>query len=757
MLGRSFSHYRIVSYVGAGATGEVYKAEDTRLQRFVAIKVMMPDLAADAASKRRFIQEARAASALDHQNICTVHDIGETEEGRLFIVMSFYEGETLLARIRRGSVPIDEVIRITLQISAGLARAHDYGIVHRDIKPANLLVTQFGEVRILDFGLAKLREDDTLDSNPLIRHGTVRYMSPEQASGGPVDHRSDIWSLGVVIYEMLAGRRPFDSDSNSGVVRGILYDEPRSVGEVRPETPTTLRTIVERALSKSREARIQSCHDIVRVLGREGRMLDTRDVEPAAPPPPQRSIMVMPFVSLGGDSESEYFGHGLADEITTRLSRVSALRVMARTAGERARASGRQFREVARDLGVEYVVDGAVRRQGSSLRVSANLVEARGGSLLWSDQFSGTLEDIFAIQENLSRQIVEALRLRLDAAPTYSEVQLADIEAYTYYLKAKQEFVRYAPGGLERALNYIEAARAKAGENVLLLTAAGQIYWQLVNSGSTSDRRFLDKARACAERVLQLDPESAHGYRLLGMVSLSDGDIRSTIARLETALSKEPNDTDTLSLLGPCYGYVGRPQLGVPCLKLLLDLDPVTPMYQALPGYLSLMAGSFDEALEPFATSYALDPGNPIVHLSYGQALGLNGQTHEAIGVFDELQRMHPNTFMARIGQLYKCALRGQSDEWARWITADVEAIADWDLYHSWNLAECFALLGDTDRGLKWLARAAARGMLNYPLRNKLDPFIQRRRSDSRFTGIMREVHRAWEDMSGDVTGSRTV
>jgi serine/threonine protein kinase len=757
MVGRTFSHYKILAQVGAGASGDVYKAEDTRLKRFVAIKVMVPSLAADAATKRRFIQEARAASALDHQNICTVHDIGETDDGRLFIVMTFYDGDTLFTLIRRELLPVEEVINITLQISAGLARAHEFGIVHRDIKPANILLTRFGEVRIVDFGLAKLRGDDTSDSHPFVRQGTVRYMSPEQAAGGPIDHRSDIWSLGVVIYEMLAGRRPFEAETNSAVLRGVLYDEPRSVTELRPETPTILTNIVERALTKSPDARIQSCHDIVRVLARGGRVTGPREVDPPAKPAiPRHSILVMPFVSLGGDAESEYFGQGLADEITTHLSRVGGLRVMARSAGERARASGRQFREVAREIGVEYVVDGAVRRSASSLRVSANLVDASSGALLWSEQFAGTLEDIFAIQETLSRQIVEALRVRLEQGSAHTDLHLQDIEAYTYYLKAKQEFVRYAPGGLERALNYIEAARARVGEHVLLLTAAGQIYWQLVNSGSTGDRRNLDKARACAERILELDPDSAHGHRLLGMVSLSEGDIRGTIALLERANARAPNDTDTLSLLGPCYGYVGRPQLGMPLVNRLLELDPVTPMYQALPGYLALMAGSFEQALEPFATSLGLDPGNPLVHLSYGQTLGLNGQTAEAVDAFDELQRMFPDSFMASIGQLYKCALLSRPDEASRWVTPDVEAVAEWDLYHSWNLAEGYSLLGDVDRGLKWVARAAARGMLNYPLLSKLDPFLQRLRSDSRFGQIMREVRRTWEDMSGGLTSSPT-
>jgi non-specific serine/threonine protein kinase len=750
MLGHSIAHYTVQSFIGAGSMGEVYKALDTKLQRPVAIKFMAPELMRDSSGTRRFLQEARAASALDHTNICTIHDTGESDQGQLYLVMSYYDGETLAAKIARGRLPIDQVITIGRQIAAGLARAHQYGIVHRDVKPANLIVNRFGEVKILDFGLAKLRGHTTVTDRGAVI-GTVPYMSPEQASGAPVDQRTDIWSLGVILYEMLTGRRPFDRETTGATIASILFDDPQPLSSIRSDIPGNVIDVCERALQKAAERRIPSCHDVLRLLGANGKMVLVGDEPPLPPELPKRSVLVLPFVSMDADRKSDHFGHGLADEITTTLARIPALRVIARSAAERVHASGRSHREVARELSIEYIVEGAVRRQGNALRVSANLTEARSGSLLWAEQFRGVLKDIFVIQEQISERIAEALSVRLSSdAHHRSRPRIDDITSYDYYLRAKREFLRYERTGLERALKFIEAARAGAGDNVLLLAAAGQIFWQLVNSGSTPDRSYLHKAHDCAEKLMQLDKLGAHGPRLMGMVRLLEGKILETVSLLELARTRDSNDTDTLSLLGPCYGYVGRPQAGLEVVHRLLDLDPLTPMYQGIPGYVYLMGGTFEKALAPFERSYDMDQGNPMIALSYGQCLALNERTQPAIEIFDALQRAVPDSFMARIGQLYKFALVGDSAAAARSVSPDVETIADWDLYHSWNLAQGFALLGDADRAFHWLERSITRGMLNYPLLSALDPFLESIRQTPRFQSLMADVRVQWESATDE-------
>ena len=612
------------------------------------------------------------------------------------------------------------------------------------MKPANLFITRFGEIKILDFGLAKLRgETASTEAGSIL--GTVPYMSPEQASGAPVDHRTDVWSLGVVLFEMIAGFRPFGSDATPKTVAAILYDEPpwdRLSG-----APPAVVELLQHALQKAPEARLSSCDVMRRVLGGQpGAAVAARASQRPAHARP-RCIIVTPFVSLDDDLESTHFGHGLADEITTALSRIPALRVMARSASEHLPPPGPQRRAVLQELGIEYLVEGAVRRHERLLRVSANLIDAHTGSLVWAEQFSGVLEDIFAVQERFSIEIANALRLHLRVPGKPAGATIEDIESYDCYLRAKHEFVRYDPEGLKRALDFIEATRRRNGENVLLLAAAGQIYWQLVNSGSTPDRGYLDQARECAEHILRVDDAAPHGPRLMGMVRLLEGNIRETIRLLELAASRDATDTDTLALLGACYGYVGQPQAGLPIVERLIQLDPLTPMYQCMPGYVWLMAGSFDKAIKPFAHSYRLDPGNPIVALSYGQCLALDEQVVEALAIFDDLNRRSPGGFMARLGQIYACALRKQTAEAVAWITPELESIASWDLFHSWNLAQCHSLLGNRDRGLDWLERSVSRGMLNYPLLVSLDPFLEGIRDSTRFSDLMASVRQQWQTL----------
>jgi non-specific serine/threonine protein kinase len=743
VTGTTIARYVVGPRIGAGGMGEVYRATDTQLHRQVALKFMAPSLLQDSAATRRFLQEARAASALDHANICTIYDTGQTDDGRLYLVMAYYEGETLSFRLRRGRLSVDEALETARQAAAGLDRAHRYGIVHRDVKPANLFITRFGEIKVLDFGLAKLRDEAAAtDAGHVL--GTVPYMSPEQASGAPVDHRSDIWSLGVVLFEMLAGLRPFGNDSSPRTVAAILYDDPpwdRLAG-----APPAVVELLQHALEKAPEARISSCDVMRRVLAGQPASTVGAHAGPRRVVKP-RCIIVMPFVSLDDDVESAHFGHGLADEITTALSRISALRVMARSVSERLPPAGPQRREVLHELGVEYIVEGAVRRHARLLRVSANLIDAHTGSLVWAEQFSGVLEDIFAIQERFSSEIANALRLHLKVPAKAGAAGLEDIESYDCYLRAKHEFVRYDPEGLRRALAFIDATRRRNGDNVLLLAAAGQIYWQLVNSGSSPDRGYLDQARQCAEQILRVDAEAPHGPRLMGMVQLLEGNIRETIRLLELAAGRDATDTDTLALLGACYGYIGRPQAGLPIVERLIQLDPLTPMYQSMPGYVWMMAGSFDKAIRPFAHSYRLDPGNPIVALSYGQCLALDERVDEALRVFDDLNRRSSGGFMARLGQIYAHALRKETDQALSWMTPELESIASWDLFHSWNLAQCHALLGNQDRALDWIERSVTRGMLNYPLLVSLDPFLASIRDAPRFQALMAGVRQEWQTL----------
>ena len=741
-MDRSIAHYKLLERIGGGGMGVVFRAEDTKLKRLVAIKLLPPGVVDDPDTKERFLREARAASALDHPNICTIHEIDETEDHQLFLVMAHYEGETLAEKLRRGSLPISEATNFARQLLAGLARAHEAGIIHRDIKPGNIMITRRQELKILDFSLAKfLGQTELTDPGAIL--GTMLYMSPEQASGRELDQRSDLWSAGVVLYEMLTGRRPFKGSSYYAITRSILNDEV-------PPVYGFSERILSKALAKQPGARYQSAREFLDDL--DGMLAST--VEPTTvtrprvtPGPGEQSILVLPFVNLQADREADYFSDGLTDEIITDLSSVRSLRVISRTSAIRAKAMAEDIQKLTRELQVRYVLEGTVRKSGNNLRVTAKLVDALTDSVLWADKYGGTLEDVFSIQETLSRKIVGALEVKLtpDEDQVLAQRSIADVRAYECYFKAKQEILSYSREGLERALDYLQRAIGIVGDNILLISALGQVYWQFINAGITKDPAYLKRARECADRILALDSESPHGHRLLGMLQLSQGNFQEGLRGLKRALAKQPNDTDTLGWLIAIYAYSGKPHAATSFAKKLLEIDPLTPIYRCLPGLLALMAGEFGPALGPFAESVAMDPTNPALRFCYAHVLALNGRSDEAVQAFEVLAKDMPDNFFARLGLFYKHALQGEKEPALHASTEDLKTAASADPYYCWNMAQGYALVNERTEALDWLERALSAGFINYPLLAQMDPFLGNVRGEPRFEQLMNIAKERWE------------
>jgi len=751
LIGQQLSHYRIVERVGSGGMSEVFKAEDTRLGRVVAIKLISAGLIGDRAAKERFFQEARTVSALDHQHICTLHDLGEAGDGRLFLVMAYYQGETLSARIRRGALPVVEALDVAHKVALGLARAHEIGVVHRDMKPGNVMLTDRGEVKILDFGIAKLAggAGQELTQTGTVM-GTAAYMSPEQASGRPVDHRTDVWSLGVVLYEMLTGERPFRGDSPLAIIHSILHHDPVVEPALPPSAPEGLTALLQRALAKDPALRYgaiqEMADDFARVLVSGG--------EPILAPPPtmaypdlNRSIVVLPFADLSPGGDADYFADGLTDEVITDLSAIRALRVISRTSASRLKGSDYDVQEIAARLKVHYVLEGGVRRIGDTLRVNAKLIDARTDSLVWAEKYSGSLEDVFAIQESLSRRIVEALRIKLSVA---EEAKLAarpigDVAAYDYYLKARHEVHRYTGEALDRAVAYLERGVEIDPDNALLQCTLGYVNWYYINAGVSADPAYLAKAQELAERALRLEPNLPQAHRVLGLVRIHQGRTLEGIRLLQRALSGDPSDTDTLALLATCYGFVGKPEAGTALVRRLLDLDPLTPMYQCWPGILAMLQGDFDEAVEPFVTSLRLEPTNPQIRALHGQALALAGERSEARQVFATLATEMPETFFGGLARLYERALAGDRQGVIETATEELRTNAAADPFYAWNVAEAFALVDDRAEAVAWLERAADRGFLNHPLLAERDPLLASLRADPAFAALMQRVEARWK------------
>ena len=523
--GATLGPYTIRARLGAGGMGVVYTAQDQRLDRRVAIKVLPPDLTRDDTAKRRFLLEAKAASALDHPNICNIHEINETDDGQLYLVMAYYEGETLKQRIERGPLAIEEAVDIATQVGQGLAKAHAAGIAHRDIKPANLMVTADGTVKILDFGLVKVAGAEGVTQTGTTV-GTVAYMSPEQARGEAVDHRTDIWSLGVVLYEMVAGRPPFQREQGDAVVHAILRETPTTLTGVRAGVPMDLDRIVNRAMGKPADDRHQTVADLLSELRGVERVLrdGTTAGDQAVP-----SIAVLPFANMSADPEQEYFCDGLAEELIDTLAKLEGLRVVARTSAFRFKGDAPDLREVGEKLNVKTVLEGSVRKAGNRLRINAQLINTQDGYHIWSERYDREMDDVFAVQDEIARSVVEKLKVKLlgeRQAPVIKRLT-DNLEAYNLFLKGRYYWPRATGPALEKGVECF--TRALAVEPAYAQAQAGIGLVQVVRAvlSFAAPHQVMPLAKEAALKALAIDEIGISAVRWPGWAGTTKRSRRS--------------------------------------------------------------------------------------------------------------------------------------------------------------------------------------------------------------------------------------
>jgi serine/threonine protein kinase/Flp pilus assembly protein TadD len=518
MIGETFSHYRLLEKIGGGGMGVVFKAEDTRLGRQVALKFLPDDLARDTQAVDRFKREARAASSLNHPHICIIHDVGE-DPGRPFIAMELLEGQTLKNRLAGRALPVEELVELSMHVADALEAAHRKGIAHRDIKPANIFVTDRGQAKILDFGLAKLLESRRAGESPLNSAmptdefatsagstlGTVAYMSPEQARGEEIDARTDLFSFGVVLYEMATGQAAFAGGTTASVFERILNHNPPPPSELNRGLPDGVGQIVSKLLEKDRGLRYQSATELHADLKRLKREIDSGRVAPAGAR--DKSVAVLYFENLSGAKEDEYFRDGMTEDVITELSKVKELRVFPRAAVVTFRDQSVTGPQVGQQLGAQYVLGGSLRRAGTRLRITAQLVEARTGTSVWAERYDRELSDVFAVQDEIARNITQALRITL--TPREEKLLAAkptgDTRAYDFYLKGRAYSRRQTRSDMDLALQMFEHAilldpgfaLAHAG----IANACGLVYeWH------EKEERWLERGRAACEKALSLDP-----------------------------------------------------------------------------------------------------------------------------------------------------------------------------------------------------------------------------------------------------------
>ena len=757
--GQTISHYRVLERLGAGAMGVVCKAEDLLLHRTVALKSVSPSAISDPVLKRSLLEEARAACVLDHPNICRIHHIEELADGQIILVMAFYEGETVAQQVARGPLDLATASLIAIQLLSGLQHAHGKGIIHRDIKPSNLIVNPDGEVKIVDFGLARRPHIARAMTETGVLVGTISYMAPEQVLSRPVDHRADLWAAGVVFYEMLTASLPFPGTTPYAVFDSILHTPPRPIGDFRSDLPDPVLQVIERALAKDPMERFQQATQLIQALEPFSKTRSSYtftlptmlvDYKRNTDSP---SVVVLPFTTMPADNGTDYFCDGLTEEIITDLSSVHSLRIICRASAMQLKGTRDSPRKIARDLNVRYVLEGSVRLNNTSrdgkpnIRVTAQLIDPDSESLLWADKYSGTLDDVFAIQENISRQIVGALKIKLTPAEEkhMHERPLPDVEAYRFYLMAKHEILNYSADALERALEYLNTGEKIVGKNALLLATRGHVYWQYINAGISSDASYLVKARDCATQALEIDPDSAPAHRLLGLISVQEGDSQRAVHLLKRAITADPNDSDTLSWYSAVCGLSGKAHAAMPLARRILEIDPLTPVYRFIPGLLSLMGGDFAEALPSFEEAIRLDPSNTMLLWCRGQILALLRRDQEAITQFQAIQQIDPTHFFSQLGAVMQAALASDRAAFAAIINDDLLQIIACDPHYSWNLAQCHALMGDTTAALDWIEKAMSKGFINYPMVSRWDPLLTPIQQADHYDEIADRMRERWE------------
>jgi serine/threonine protein kinase/tetratricopeptide (TPR) repeat protein len=741
MTGKTVSHYCVLEKIEEGGMGIIYKAEDTKLKRRVALKFLPHKLTSDEEARQRFKREARAAAALNHPNIVTVYEIGE-HEGQVFIAMEYVDGKTLKELISANPLPITQVIDIAAQIAEGLSAAHAKDIVHRDIKPQNILIDKEGRVKILDFGLAKLKGVSSLTKESSIL-GTVHYMSPEQTMGREVDHRTDIWSLGVVLYEMLTGELPFKGDYEQAVIYSILNENPRFPASMQKCIPIPMENIIAKLLEKSPDNRFQEAAEVVRQLRYPEPRLDRTSRK-------DLSIVVLPFINMSPDQDQEYFSDGLTEEIISDLSGIRGLKVISRTSAMMLKSTRKDMKTIGRELKVKYVLEGSVRKASGRLRITAQLIDAEEDAHVWADKYDGILDDVFAIQEKVSRAIVDALQLtlspgerqRLERHPMKNPV------AYEHYLKAYHEIWKFSESGLDRAREYLEHGLEIIGDNAFIFSALSFVHWQYANIGARQEEAIA-KAEEYATQALRIDPDFPKALTCLGYLERDFfGRMKHAIDHFKRAIDLNPNELEAVHGLAAAYCWSGKLASARILGEKMMEIDPLNPFTHFMQAIIHYLAGDFAAAAQRFGQTYRLDVQNAVFQHFYALALACGGREEEAIAFIGTNTAVDSsNTFSILTAMLGDALKKEKSGALAR-MSADFVRTCKRDFGFSYLLSQRLALLNESERAMDWLENAVAKGFLNYPFLQRHDPLLQSIRGNARFQRISEQVRGGWESFA---------
>jgi len=741
MVGLTISHYKILEKIGEGGMGVVYKAEDTKLKRTVALKFLPPEMTRDPEAKKRFVHEAQTASALEHNNICTIHEIDETEDGQMFIAMACYEGKSLKERIEHEPLKLEKTIDIAIQLGQGLSEAHVKGVVHRDIKPGNILISEDGQVKIVDCGLAKLRGRTKLTKTGTAL-GTVAYMSPEQSRGKEVDHRTDIWSLGVVLYEMLTGQMPFKGDYEQAVVYSILNEEPELITNLRRDVPTELQQVMQKAMQKEPTERYANLAELLTDLKSIRKNLQIEDARSLAETEkPLPSIAVLPFVNMSADPEQEYFCDGMAEELINALTKIENLRVPARTSAFAFKGEKIDVREIGRKLSVATVLEGSVRKAGNRLRIAAQLINVADGYHLWSERFDRELDDVFAIQDEISMAIVNNLKVRLlrDEEEKLVKRHTRNPEAYNLYLKGLYFSFKASPEGMEKALQYFREAIDKDPDFALPYTGVANVFLALGIFSLRPTKEVLPEVKAALNKALQLADTLAEAHANAALMAFwFEWDWRAAENHFKKALALNPKLASCRAWYAWYQLAMGRFDEAISELKRAQELDPLMPLWYSQGTGIHLTVGNLDEAMDQFHKAIELDPNFGLAYFHVGRVYFLKGMMEEAISAFKKMLGLTPYPGWAEcyLGMIYH--LQGKKENAENLLEELIERKKK-----SYVSSVCIAILchelGKLELAYEFYEKAIEERDILMPF-IKVHPEHEKHRSDPQFKSLLKKL-----------------
>jgi serine/threonine-protein kinase len=738
-IGQNFSHYQILEKLGEGGMGVVYKAFDSSLKRNVALKFLPANLTEDISTRKRFIVEAQAASALDHPNICNIHEINETDDGQLYICMAYYDGESLRQKIKKAPLTFEESLDIFFHIAQGLKAAHEEKIVHRDIKPGNIIITDKGEVKIVDFGLAKLAGEKLTES--ISTKGTIAYMAPEVIRNLPEDHRVDLWSLGVVLYEMLTGHLPFKGEYPEPMMYSIVNEDPKLLSEYLNNVPELLQNIIDKLLKKNPDERYQNLSDLLVDLTSFVKEDDSvmMKTKPAIVKLflrkkaylygsiailvtilllifgkpylfPERSdgntIAVLPLESITQDSEQEWFTDGMTDALITELAQISGLRVISRSSSMQYKGINKAPPQIATELGVQYLVDGSVVKMGDLIKVSARLIDAYEDEYIWAKEYEREFINILGLQGEIAQTIASQIKIKL----TPQEETRLDItrsvnpETYELYMKGMYHLNKRTPAGLEKGMAYLNQAVEKDPTEPLAHAGLSLGYSIMAHTPKPiPDASRLSKEAALI--ALELDDNLAEAHLALAMVRIyGEWDKVGAGESYRRALELNPN----LPLAYLHYGWyqllMGHPKEGQKLMQRAIDLDPLSNIYPAELAWVNYSIGEYDKTIDLAQKSLELIPDFPFALFVLGTGYAGKGMYEKAIEVQRKSAELSP---FWKWGLAHTYALAGYTDE-ALKIAAELEKRSEiWDTY---CLAVVYSAIGDRGRMFYWLEKAYEHG-----------------------------------------------